>query len=162
MKMFENKNVEYKRRKKKAFFSSFSISKIEFGRSTRNLSIPTIEHFHCLRVAFKKILHENLLSKTGIEKRILVFNQIEKVLLDQWPGLNRIFFFFLKNKNQTFFLCLFNLEIELKIIGSTSFDCCLEKPGILDLDLNSKEKSKIENLREIFEVLNRSGSFVEK
>ena len=63
------------------------------------------------------------------------------------------FFFDSNDQNRVFFF----LDCQVNLYGSILFECCLDKPGILDIDVQFKDTSYDESLRQILEILKKSG-----
>lgn len=110
--------------------------KIEIGRSTIDIRQPTIEHQLALRQAFKKILNERLLSDTSLDIRREFFKNFRQTLL-------RV------------------RDAKIILYGSLSFECCLEKPGMMDIDVQFKQTtSTYETLKELLQILTQTGKRV--
>ncbi|CAF5117374.1 unnamed protein product, partial [Rotaria magnacalcarata] len=60
-----------------------SPGKIEVGRSTIDICVPTPAHLHALRNAFNKILNERLLSENSFKLRHYVFNKLRQFILSK-------------------------------------------------------------------------------
>jgi hypothetical protein len=37
------------------------------------------------------------------------------------------------------------------------FECCLEKPGIMDIDIQFKDTLQYDTLKELYEIIQKSG-----
>ncbi len=51
------------------------------------------------------------------------------------------------------------LDCQVILYGSVYFGCCLEKPGILDIDVQFKETFQYDTLKELLEIIKKTGRF---
>ncbi len=49
------------------------------------------------------------------------------------------------------------IDCQINLYGSLLFECCLEKPGIMDIDIQLKQTLQYDTLKELFEIINKSG-----
>jgi hypothetical protein len=49
----------------------------------------------------------------------------------------------------------------VNLYGSVYFECCLEKPGAMDIDIQLKEPLHCDTLKELLEISKKSGMFIE-
>jgi hypothetical protein len=58
------------------------------------------------------------------------------------------------------FLVNFNnlIDCEITLYGSVSFECCLEKPGVMDIDVQFKQALQYDTLKELLEIINQTGT----
>ncbi len=54
----------------------------------------------------------------------------------------------------------FFLDCQVKLYGSVYFECCLEKPGIMDIDVQFKETQQYDTLKELLDIIQKSGMFI--
>ncbi|CAF3417767.1 unnamed protein product [Rotaria sp. Silwood1] len=108
-----------------------SPGKIEIGRSTVDIREPTPEHLNALQHAFNKILNERLLSDNSLILRKIVFRQLCQILASR-------------------------SDCQINLYGSISFECCLEKPGIMDIDIQFKQTLQYDTLKELLEIITKS------
>ena len=52
----------------------------------------------------------------------------------------------------------FKLDCQSYLYGSVYFECCLEKPGSMDIDVQFKEKLQYDTLKEILEIIQKGGT----
>ncbi|CAF3156096.1 unnamed protein product [Rotaria socialis] len=109
-----------------------SPGKIEVGRSTIDICEPIPEHLHALRNAFNKILNERLLSESSFKLRHCVFNKLRQLILSK------------------------RSDCRINLYGSMLFECCLEKPGTMDIDVQFKQALQYDTLKELLEIITSS------
>ncbi|UJR23877.1 hypothetical protein I4U23_026849 [Adineta vaga] len=109
-----------------------SPGKNEIGRSTIDIREPTPEHLNALQNAFNKILDERILSDNSYKLRQIVFNKLRQVILSTRP------------------------DCQISLYGSLLFECCLEKPGILDIDVQFKQTLQYDTLKELLDIITKS------
>ncbi|CAF1267106.1 unnamed protein product [Adineta steineri] len=134
----------YKQRKKTKIFERVnstrtndesidaSPGKTEIGRSTIDIREPTSEHLTALQNAFNKILNERLLSDNSYKLRQIVYNKLRQIILTAQS------------------------DCQINLYGSLLFECCLEKPGIMDIDIRFKQTLQYDTLKELLEILTKS------
>jgi len=49
------------------------------------------------------------------------------------------------------------LDCQVTLYGSVYFECCLEKPGIMDIDVQFKETLQYDTLKELLDIIKKSG-----
>lgn len=49
------------------------------------------------------------------------------------------------------------IDCHIDLYGSLLFDCCLEKPGMMDIDIQFKETLQYDTLKELLEIIITSG-----
>ncbi len=58
-------------------------------------------------------------------------------------------------------ICLFTffvkIDCQITLYGSLLFECCLEKPGIMDIDIQFKQTLQYDTLKELFEIISQNG-----
>ncbi|CAF0768557.1 unnamed protein product [Rotaria sordida] len=109
-----------------------SPGKGEVGRSTVDIREPAPEHLNALQNAFNKILNERLLSANSFKLRKIVFNKIRQLILATRP------------------------DCQINLYGSILFECCLEKPGVMDIDIQFKQTLQYDTLKELLEIITKS------
>ncbi|CAF2869207.1 unnamed protein product [Rotaria sp. Silwood2] len=109
-----------------------SPGKVEVGRSTIDIREPMPEHLNALKNAFNKILNERLLSDNSLKLRKIVFDKLHQIILAS------------------------RSDCQINLYGSISFECCLEKPGIMDIDIQFKQTLQYDTLKELLEIITKS------
>ncbi|CAF1111531.1 unnamed protein product [Adineta ricciae] len=104
----------------------------DIGRSTIDICEPTSEHLNALQIAFNKILHERILSENSYKVRQVVFNKLHQLILSTRP------------------------DCQITLYGSLLFECCLEKPGIMDIDVQFKQILQYDTLKELLDIITKS------
>ncbi|CAF1174331.1 unnamed protein product [Adineta steineri] len=140
------KPIHQRRRKNKPFDSEnlarsnddqvnkpeISPPKTEIGRSTIDIIEPTTEHLLALKNAFNKILSERCLSDNSLKQRQIVFTKLRQFILNA------------------------NKDCQVNLYGSIYFECCLEKPGVMDIDIQFKETPSHDALKELLDIIKKS------
>jgi hypothetical protein len=49
------------------------------------------------------------------------------------------------------------IDLQINLYGSISFECCLEKPGSMDIDIQFKQTLQYDTLKELLEIITKSG-----
>jgi hypothetical protein len=52
------------------------------------------------------------------------------------------------------------LDCQVNLYGSVYFECCLEKPGIMDIDVQFKETLQYDTLKELLDIIEKNGMFM--
>jgi hypothetical protein len=50
----------------------------------------------------------------------------------------------------------------VNLYGSVLFECCLEKPGVMDIDIQSKETIPYDTLKILLDIITNSGMSIER
>ncbi|CAF4720275.1 unnamed protein product [Rotaria sp. Silwood2] len=53
-------------------------------------------------------------------------------------------------------ICILKLDSQINLYGSIYFECCLEKPGVMDIDIQFKETSQYDVLKELLDIVKKS------
>ena len=56
-----------------------------------------------------------------------------------------------------FRLIFLKLDCQINLYGSILFECCLEKPGIMDVDVQFERTFQYDTLKELIDIINKSG-----
>ena len=48
-------------------------------------------------------------------------------------------------------------DCQITLYGSLLFECCLEKPGIMDIDVQFKQVLQYDTLKELLDIITKSG-----
>ncbi|CAF4200525.1 unnamed protein product, partial [Rotaria sp. Silwood2] len=111
---------------------NISPEKIDMDRSTIDIREPTPEHLFALEKAFHKILTERSLSCNSLMQRQLVFTKLHQIITNA------------------------RTDSQINLYGSIYFECCLEKPGVMDIDIQFKETSQYDVLKELLDIVKKS------
>ncbi|CAF0858415.1 unnamed protein product [Rotaria sordida] len=109
-----------------------SPEKIDHERSTIDIREPTSEHLLALKKTFNKILTDRSLSYDSLNQRQLVFTKLHQ------------------------FITKVRTDCQINLYGSIYFECCLEKPGVMDIDIRFKETSQYDILKELLDLIKKS------
>ncbi|CAF1121495.1 unnamed protein product [Rotaria sp. Silwood1] len=145
------KSISQRRRKNKPFDrenldridddqvnnSNISQEKIDIDRSTIDIRKPTPEHLSALEKTFQKILTERCLSYNSLQQRQLVYTNLHQLITNA------------------------RTDCQINLYGSIYFECCLEKPGIMDIDVQFKEISQYDTLKELLDIIKKSDLYKE-
>jgi len=52
----------------------------------------------------------------------------------------------------------FKIDCQINLYGSILFECCLEKVGIMDIDIQFKQILQYDTLKELLEIITKSGN----
>ena len=55
---------------------------------------------------------------------------------------------------------LLYIDCHVTLYGSIFFQCCLDKPGVLDIDVQLKEINQDDSLKHLLEILKNSGELI--
>jgi hypothetical protein len=54
-------------------------------------------------------------------------------------------------------LFYFKIDCQINLYGSILFECCLEKVGMMDIDIQFKQILQYDALKELLEIITKSG-----
>lgn len=85
------------------------------------------------------------MSDENLRIRQILFQQFRQLIQSKWTGSVYI----LDDLDEMFL----KLDCQINLYGSILFNCCLDKPGTMDIDVYSKDISSFETLKQIVDHL---------
>ena len=109
-------------------------SQNDIGRSTIDIREPTVEHLAALRLAADVVLKERLISDQVLQQRLTVLTKFQQCITDARPGC------------------------QIQLYGSYLFKCAAErKTSFVDIDVQFKETLQYDTLKELLDIVTKSG-----
>ncbi|CAF1021216.1 unnamed protein product [Adineta ricciae] len=112
--------------------SEISPGRRESGRSTIDIVEPVDEHLSALKAGFNKILSDRCLTDSSLQQREIVFTKLRQLITKKIA------------------------DAQVNLYGSIYFECCLEKPCVMDIDVQFKQIHQYDALKELLDIIQQS------